>query len=112
MIILINAICMLIGSLFILVAAIGVLRMPDLLMRMHAATKAGTLGTGLILIGVMFYFEKWSVTIEAILTILFIYITAPIASHLLARAAYLRGIKLAKITVTDELKEYYNREIS
>lgn len=107
-----NTICMLIGSLFILIAAIGVLRMPDLLMRMHAATKAGTLGTGLILIGVMFHFQKWNVTIEAVLAILFIYITAPIASHLLARAAYFRGVKLAKITITDELKGYYDRKIS
>ena len=106
---LINAICMLIGSLFILVAAIGVLRMPDLLMRMHAATKAGTLGTSLILIGVIFHFQKWNVTVEAFLTILFIFITAPIASHLLARAAYFRGIKLAKITIIDELKGYYDR---
>ncbi|KTD71202.1 monovalent cation/H(+) antiporter subunit G [Legionella tucsonensis] len=107
-----SIVCILIGSLFILIAAIGMLRMPDLLMRMHAATKAGTLGTGLILIGVVFHFQKWSVTIEAFLTILFIFITAPIASHLLARAAYFRGIKLAKITITDELKGYYDRKIS
>jgi len=110
--ILINIICMLIGSLFILVAAIGIVRMPDLLMRMHAATKAGTLGAGLILIGVIFHFQKWNVTIEALLTILFIFITAPIASHLLARAAYFRGIKLANITITDELKGHFDRKLS
>lgn len=107
-----TTVCMLIGSLFILIAAIGILRMPDLLMRMHAATKAGTLGTGLILIGVIFHFQYWNVTIEALLTILFIYITAPIASHLLARAAYFRGVKLAKITITDELKGCYDRKKS
>ncbi|BCA95791.1 Na+/H+ antiporter subunit G [Legionella antarctica] len=107
-----NAIFMLFGSLFILIAAIGIVRMPDLLMRMHAATKAGTLGTGLILIGVIFHFQKWNVTIEALLTILFIFLTAPIASHLLARAAYFRGIKLAQITITDELKGNYDRNMS
>lgn len=105
----INAFCMLIGSLFILIAAIGILRMPDMLMRMHAATKAGTLGAGLILIGVMFHFQKWTVSIEAVLTIIFIFITAPIASHLLARAAYFRGIKLTKSTITDELREHYKQ---
>ncbi|WP_131783202.1 monovalent cation/H(+) antiporter subunit G [Legionella gresilensis] len=105
--ILISTICILIGSLFILIAAIGIFRMPDLLMRMHAATKAGTLGTSLILIGVIFHFQKWNVSIEALLTILFIFITAPIASHLLARAAYFRGIELAKITITDELRDHY-----
>ncbi|MBX3708551.1 MAG: monovalent cation/H(+) antiporter subunit G [Gammaproteobacteria bacterium] len=106
----ISMICVLVGSLFILISAIGVLRMPDLLMRMHAATKAGTLGAGLILIGITFYFRKWNVTMESLLTIFFIYMTAPIASHLLARAAYFRGIKLAKITVVDELKGLYQKQ--
>ncbi|KTD13231.1 monovalent cation/H(+) antiporter subunit G [Legionella jamestowniensis] len=101
----ISVICMLMGSIFILIAAIGLLRMPDLLMRMHAATKAGTLGAGLVLISVIFHFQRWSVTIESILTIFFIFITAPIASHLLARASYLRGLKLAKSTIIDELKD-------
>jgi multicomponent Na+:H+ antiporter subunit G len=108
----ISIFCMLIGSLFILIAAIGIFRMPDLLMRMHAATKAGTLGSGLILIGVIFHFNKWNVTIEGFLTIIFIFITAPIASHLLARAAYFRGVTLAKITVIDELKEHYDSTLS
>lgn len=108
----ISMICILIGTIFILIAAIGILRMPDLLMRMHAATKAGTLGAGLILVGVIFHFQKWNVTVEAIFTILFIFITAPIASHLLARAAYFRGIKLAKMTITDELKGHYDRKLS
>lgn len=44
------AILMVIGSLFCLVSAVGMLRLPDTLMRMHAATKAGTLGTGLIVV--------------------------------------------------------------
>ena len=100
----ISMICMLIGSLFILIAAFGIVRMPDLLIRMHAATKAGTLGAGLILVAVMFHFQNLQVTFEALLTILFIFFTAPIASHLLARSAYFKGLKLAKITVIDELK--------
>lgn len=112
MMVAISFICILIGSLFILIAAIGLLRMPDLFMRMHAATKAGTLGAGLILVGVMFHFRQWNVTIEGLLTILFIYITAPIASHLLARASYFRGIKLAKITVIDELKGHIDEKLS
>lgn len=108
----ITVISMLMGSIFIFIAAIGILRMPDMLMRMHAATKAGTLGAGLILIGVTFHFKKWDVSIEALLTILFIFITAPIASHLLAKAAYFRGIKLANFTITDELKEHYKQKSS
>ena len=99
-----SAICMMFGAIFIFIAAVGMWRMPDLLMRMHAATKAGTLGVGLILIGVMFKSHEIDVMIEAALTIVFIFITVPIASHLLARAAYLRGLKLTKSTCVDELK--------
>lgn len=106
-----SSICILMGSIFILIAAIGVLRMPYLLIRMHAATKAGTLGTGLILIGLICHFKKWNVTVESFITIMFVFIAAPIASHLLARAAYFRGIKLAKITIIDELKGYYENKI-
>jgi multicomponent Na+:H+ antiporter subunit G len=107
---LLSNICFLLGASFILIAAIGLLRMPDLLMRMHAATKAGTLGAGLILVGVCIHFQQWQVTTEATLTILFIFITAPVASHLLARAAYFRGLRLAKITSIDELKEHYSQK--
>lgn len=96
------------GSVFILIAAIGMLRMPDLLIRMHSATKAGTLGVGLILIGTTLHFQKTSLSLEAIAAILFIYITAPIASHLIARAAYLSGIKLSSNTVIDELQGQYD----
>ncbi len=94
-----------IGALFTLIASIGVLRMPDLLIRMHSATKAGTLGVSLILIGVAFHFHQTSLTLEALATVLFIFITAPIASHLIARAAYFNGIQLTPSTIIDELKE-------
>tara|TARA_R110000868_G_scaffold329680_5_gene590468 strand:+ start:780 stop:1118 length:339 start_codon:yes stop_codon:yes gene_type:complete len=102
--------CILVGSIFIFIASVGILRMPDLLMRMHAATKAGTMGAGLILLGVMFYFKTTQVTIESFITTIFIFVTVPIASHLLARAAYLRGVKLAKNTVIDEFKDQLDKE--
>lgn len=97
-----------IGSVFVFIAAVGILKMPDIFMRMHAATKAGTLGCGLILFGAAVYFHNTQVSIEAFLTILFIYITAPIASHLIARAAYAQNVELSPSTTTDELRNYYN----
>lgn len=103
-----GSLLMLTGSVFILIAAIGMLRMPDLLIRMHSATKAGTLGVGLVLVGTALHFQKTSLSLEAAAAILFIYITAPIASHLIARAAYLSGIKLAPNTVIDELHGQYD----
>jgi multicomponent Na+:H+ antiporter subunit G len=105
----ISAILILVGSIFIFIATVGMLRMPDLLMRMHAATKAGTLGASLILVGAIFRFHQTNVIIEALLTIIFIFITIPIASHLLARAAYLQGIRLTKTTVVDEFKKQIDK---
>ena len=108
----ISGICVLVGAVFIFIAGVGMLRMPDLLMRMHAATKAGTLGASLVLIGVMFSFDELHVMIEAGLTIIFVFITVPIASHLLARAAYLRGVKLCKYTEIDELKDHLDKTLA
>ena len=76
------------GSLFVLVAALGVLRLPDLLMRMHAATKAGTLGAGLLLVAVAVSAPETSIMARAVATFIFLVLTAPIAAHLIARAAY------------------------
>jgi len=94
------------GSLFVLVAALGVLRLPDLLMRMHAATKAGTLGAGLLLVGVAVSVPETSVMARAIATFVFLLLTAPIAAHLIARAAYHTGeATLWDRTCVDELAE-------
>lgn len=105
---LISSILIMFGAIFTLIAAIGVLRMPDLLIRMHSATKAGTLGVSLILIGVAFHFHRTALTLEALATIIFIFITAPIASHLIARAAYFNQIQLTPSTIIDELRQNYD----
>jgi len=95
---------LLIGSLFVLVAAVGVLRLPDLLMRMHAATKAGTLGAGLLLIAVAVSIPDPSVVARALATFVFLLLTAPIAAHVIARAAYYTGeAELWDRTCIDEL---------
>ena len=90
-----------------LVAAVGVLRMPDLLMRMHAATKAGTLGAGLLLGAVAAYYEQLGVTMRAGATIVFLLLTAPVAAHMIGRAAYVVGIELWEGTLLDELRGRY-----
>jgi len=99
---------MLIGALFMLVAAIGLLRMPDLFLRMSATTKAATLGTGSILIAVAVYFGEIGVTSRALATIVFLLLTAPVAAHMLGRAGYFQGVKLADATLIDELAGRYN----
>jgi len=88
---------------FVLVAAVGVLRLPDPLLRMHAATKAGTVGTGLVLLGVAVTAPDAGTAVTAILAILFLLATLPIASHLLARAAYVSGEEIWEGTGRDDL---------
>jgi multicomponent Na+:H+ antiporter subunit G len=91
------------GSLFCLVAAIGMLRLPDTLTRMHAATKAGTIGAGCILAAEAVVANELGTSLKAIAAIVFLLFTAPVAAHLIGRAAYHRGIELYRKTWIDEL---------
>jgi multicomponent Na+:H+ antiporter subunit G len=95
------------GGFFVLVAAVGILRLPDILMRMHASTKAGTLGAGLILLAVAFTYGEIGIISRAVATIIFILMTAPVAAHTIGRAAYKSGTKFWKGTIVDDLKTYY-----
>lgn len=91
------------GSFFCLVAAIGVARMPDIYMRLSAASKASTLGTGFILLAVALFFNSTAVTGKIVAIIAFTLLTAPVAAHMLGRAAYFSGEPLWKKSVRDEL---------
>jgi len=73
------------GSLFILIAAIGLLRFGDALSRMHATTKATSFGLLLIVSGVALHFLTFEALLKAVLVILFIYLTAPLAAHSVSR---------------------------
>ena len=91
------------GGLFGLIAAIGMLRLPDMITRMHASTKAGTLGAGLIMAAVAIHFMEIGITLRAAAAILFLLLTAPVAAHVIGRAAYRCGIRLWDRTWVDEL---------
>jgi multicomponent Na+:H+ antiporter subunit G len=97
------------GAALILLAAIGIARMPDLLIRMHATTKAATLGSALMVAGVAVHFGSVQVITRAIV-IVFLLITAPVAAHMLARASYFLGVPLWRYTMVDELGGHYDRE--
>ncbi|MBN1760055.1 MAG: Na+/H+ antiporter subunit G [Chitinispirillaceae bacterium] len=92
-----------IGALFLFLASLGILRMPDVYNRMQAGTKATTLGTILMLGGIAIRRPEW--TGKLVLVILFLVLTNPISSHALARAAHFAKIPLAKGSVRDELQE-------
>ncbi len=74
------------GGAFVLIAAIGIVRLPDLLTRMHASTKAGTLGALLVLVGLALHAGSGEVATKVVATALFLLLTAPIAAHMIGRA--------------------------
>ncbi|MDP8305348.1 MAG: monovalent cation/H(+) antiporter subunit G [Candidatus Chlorobium antarcticum] len=96
---------LLMGSLFILLSAVGILRMPDLYTRMSATTKASTLGIGLVLIGTILYWQDFGIASRAIAIIVFLFLTAPVAAHVIGRAAYLGKVPLWEKTHIDEFKK-------
>ena len=87
---------LLVGSLFALVAAIGIVRMPDIYCRMHAATKAGAFGVSLILLALCVALPTLRVCIQSVLIIGFFYLTAPVAAHLIGRVGLIRKLPLWK----------------
>jgi len=100
---------LIVGASFLLTAAIGVVRMPDLFIRMQTSTKAATLGISCILLAVALYMNDIGVTVRALLTIAFFFLTAPVAAHMIARAAYFVRVPLWKETIVDELSGHYDR---
>jgi multicomponent Na+:H+ antiporter subunit G len=101
-----TVIFLVLGGVLTLVAAVGVLRMPDLFLRMHAATKAGTVGVSSIAIGIMIHFGTLTVISRGVLVIAFFLLTAPVAAHMIARAAYRSGVSLWLLTRIDEWKTH------
>ena len=86
---LVAAILLLAGVALGLIAALGLLRMPDLPMRLHATSKAGTLGAGLMLAGVALHHNEFGVTSRVLVTVFFLILTGPVAAHIIGRAAFL-----------------------
>ncbi|MEF2073191.1 monovalent cation/H(+) antiporter subunit G [Consotaella aegiceratis] len=93
------------GSLFTLAAAIGVVRLPDLYTRMHAASKGGSVGTGMVMIALALMAVHTGEVLRAFAAVLFFLLTAPISAHLLARAAYATGYGLWRQSVLDEMPQ-------
>lgn len=99
---------MLAGAIFSFIAALGVFRMPDLFTRMQAAAKTSTLGVGCTIVSVAIHFSDAGVTTRAVLVILFLFLTAPVAAHMIARAGYISGLRLWDKSVADEMRGQYD----
>ena len=104
----ISLIFIIVGAAFMLISALGVVRMPDLYLRMSASTKSATLGITAILLATAIHFNELSISGRAIATIIFILLTAPVAAHLMGRAAYFNGVPLWEKTHHDDLHGQYD----
>ena len=89
MLIYLSSVLILLGAIFMFIAALGVWRLQEIYLKLHAATKAGTLGCGLILLGVGIEIKNLHSFTEIILLIIFIAITNPISAHLIGKLQYL-----------------------
>lgn len=95
------------GTFFVFVAGLGVVRLPDVPMRMHASTKAGTLGVAFIAASLTFFFPGLGILARSLALIVFLFLTAPVAAHMIGRAAYYGGpqigVHLWRDTMIDQL---------
>lgn len=87
---------LLIGGVFILVGSIGLMRLPDFFMRLHAPTKATTLGMGGLLIASMILFtvRESGISVHELLITIFLFITAPVSAHMMAKTALHQKIRM------------------
>jgi len=108
----IGALLILIGSIISVISAIGIIRFPDVYSRSHAGTKSATLAVLLTLTGcfLYFWFTESFISVRLLLGIVFVFLTAPVSGHLIIRAAYRAKVKMAEVTVEDELKEVLHEE--
>lgn len=102
---LLGALALLLGSLLSLVAAIGLLRFPDLLTRMHAATKPQVLGLMLVALGLSLILRDLRVVAVLVLVVGAQMVTGPIAAHMLGRAGYRAGQVRPELLLVDELSD-------
>jgi multicomponent Na+:H+ antiporter subunit G len=99
------------GAFFMLLAAVGVARLPDVWMRMHASTKSATFGIGCMALALAAsHLHDLGVVMRSIIIIGFVFQTAPVAAHMIGRAAYLMGVAPWGGTKLDELKGRYDPE--
>jgi multicomponent Na+:H+ antiporter subunit G len=101
---------MVLGTIFIFLAAVGLLKMPDVFLRMSASTIAATLGVSSILIALAVHFADFGITVHVIGTNIFLFLTVPVGAHLMGRAAHKAKYQQWDKTVVDRLEGMYNKK--
>lgn len=106
----ISTVLLIIGAVFLFLAALGLVRMPDLFLRISSATKGATLGVGATMLAAALYFNNLAISVQALATVAFVLLTAPVAAHMIGRAAYFDGVPLWESTRIDELCDQYDSQ--
>ncbi len=106
----IAGVLLVLGAAFMLLAGVGLLRLPDVFLRMSATAKAASLGAALTALGAAVHFGDIAVAGRAGVIVLFLVLTAPVAAHKIGRAGYRRGCPLYEGTICDEAKGRLPRE--
>lgn len=103
------AVLVYIGVAFMVIASVGLLRMPDFYIRMSAITKAASLGLGFIVLGVGIYFHTPTILVKVLAIIFFVFLTSPVSAHVIARAAFRDKVPFWKKTVLDDFKPFLRK---
>ena len=85
---------LLVGGGLSVIAGVGLLRLPDVYARSHAAGVGDTLGAILVVLGLLLQAPDWMVAVKLVLVVVFLWLTSPVASHALVKAAYAHGVKI------------------
>lgn len=95
------------GTVLSLLSSLGIIRLPDVYTRSHAATKTATLGILSILLATFLYFvfQHGVISVRLLLGIIFVFLTAPVAGHLITRSAHRSGVQLSDTSVNDDLRD-------
>lgn len=103
----------LIGTIFSFLSAVGLVRLPDVYTRAHAASKSTTLGVLFTLVGTFLFFviDQGFFSIRLFLGIFFVFLTAPVAAHVIVRSSYRSKVKLAEESIQDDLKEAIEKDL-
>lgn len=102
---LVAAICVLLGALLAFAAGVGIIRFPDSLSRLHAATKPQILGLVFVVIAIALTARSWTTLLALIPVVLFQMLTAPVAAHMIARSAYRTGTFRRDLSLIDDLEQ-------
>ena len=106
---LLSAIALLLGAFLSVAAGVGLLRFPDALSRLHAATKPQILGLLFVVTAIALEARSWSTLLALLPVLLFQVLTAPISAHMVGRAGYRTGNFRKELLLVDELEDAVDR---